>query len=94
MKDAHLTLRLPRELARVLARWARERGRPKSELVREAVAAYVAPTTGAAPRTLTAAELAARWRSLPRLTTGEAATLGADVESARRLLPPVRAAWK
>ncbi|MEK7668294.1 MAG: CopG family transcriptional regulator, partial [Gemmatimonadota bacterium] len=37
MKDSHLTLRLPADLARALARWARSRRVPKSQLVREAV---------------------------------------------------------
>jgi hypothetical protein len=39
--DAQLTLRLPRDLARALARQARARGVPRSQLVREAVAKYV-----------------------------------------------------
>jgi predicted DNA-binding protein len=42
MKEDQITLRLPRELARLLARRARERGLPKSQLVREAIQAYVA----------------------------------------------------
>ena len=42
MKDEQLTLRLPRELARVLAKRARETGTPKSKLVREALEAYLA----------------------------------------------------
>jgi predicted DNA-binding protein len=42
MKEDQLTLRLPRELARLLAQRARERGLPKSQLVREAIEAYVA----------------------------------------------------
>ena len=42
MKDTQLTLRLPRELQRVLARHARARGVPKSQLVREALQAYLA----------------------------------------------------
>jgi hypothetical protein len=95
MKDDHLTLRLPRELARALARWARERGLPKSQLAREAVARYLAlgreaPST---TRTLTAAELAARWPLLPRLTPEEASDLARDVEAARRSLPDVGAPW-
>lgn len=94
MKDSHLTLRLPRELARALARWARERGRPKSELVREAVATYLAPVSPGRPRALTAAELAAGWSSLPRLAPEEAASLGEEIAAARRDLPPVRGAWE
>lgn len=42
MKDDQLTLRLPRSLARALSRQARERGLPKSQLVREALQAYLA----------------------------------------------------
>ena len=42
MKEDQLTLRLPRELARALAQQARERGVPKSQLVREALQAYLA----------------------------------------------------
>jgi hypothetical protein len=42
MKDSQLTLRLPRDLDRVLARRARERGVPKSQVVREALQAYLA----------------------------------------------------
>lgn len=42
MKDEQLTLRLPRDLARQLARRARELGAPKSQVVREAIQAYLA----------------------------------------------------
>ncbi|MFN2564379.1 MAG: ribbon-helix-helix protein, CopG family [Gemmatimonadaceae bacterium] len=42
MKDDQLTFRLPRELARALARRARERRVPKSQLVREVLEAYLA----------------------------------------------------
>jgi predicted transcriptional regulator len=96
MKNDHLTLRLPRELARALARWARERGVPKSQLAREAVARYLAPADGApaaAARIVTAAELGARWALLPRLTPDEATDLATDVEAARRSLPDPPAPW-
>jgi len=93
MKDDHLTLRLPRELARALARWARARGVPKSQLAREAVARYLAPVEGAPARLVTAAELGARWALLPRLTPEEATDLASDVEAARRSLPDVAAPW-
>jgi hypothetical protein len=46
--DDQLTLRLPRDLARALSRRARELGVPKSQLVREALAHYVA-TPGPTP---------------------------------------------
>lgn len=45
MKDDQVTLRLPGELARALARRARERGVPKSQLVREAIQTYLAEGT-------------------------------------------------
>ena len=97
MKGNHLTLRIPRELARALARWDRERGVPKSHLVREAVARYLTPTApDAASRkiTVTAAELAVRWRLLPRLTPDEAKAFGGDIAAGQRELPEVRAAWE
>ena len=40
--EEQVTFRLPREVARVLARRARERGVPKSQLVREALTNYLA----------------------------------------------------
>lgn len=49
MKRSHLTLRLSPDLARALDRWARAQGVPKSQLVREAVARYLAPPPPAAP---------------------------------------------
>jgi len=96
MKDDHLTLRLPKDLARALARWARDRGLPKSHVVREAVAYYVASGRGAfilPDRPVTAAELAARWATLPRLDPEEAGRFGADVAAARGRLPRVRSRW-
>jgi hypothetical protein len=95
MKDDHLTLRLPRELARALARWARERGVPKSQLAREAVARYLAPAeTPASPRRIvTAAELAGRWAHLPRVSAEEATAFKRDVEVARRALPDPSPPW-
>ncbi len=42
MKDDQLTLRVPGPLARALARRARERDVPKSQLVREALERYLA----------------------------------------------------
>jgi predicted DNA-binding protein len=40
--DSQMTLRLPRELDRALGRRAKERGVAKSQLVREALARYIA----------------------------------------------------
>ena len=90
MKSDHLTLRLSRELSRALARWARERGVPKSQLAREAVARYLAPadsTAASLARSVTAAEVAHRWTLLPRLTPDEASGLASELEAARRSLP-------
>ena len=97
MKDDHLTLRLPRELARALARWARERGVAKSQAVREAVARYLSSGAGSAEapaRTVTAAVLAARWPQLPRLTPDESADFSRDIAGAREALPEARDAWE
>jgi hypothetical protein len=94
MKDSHLTLRLPAALARLLARSARARGVPKSQLAREAVGRYLAPadeSLGAA--SCTAHDLARRWRSWPRLLPAEAEGLGRDIEAARAELPPVPESW-
>lgn len=96
MKDDYLTLRLSRELARALSRWARDRGVPKSHVVREAVSSYLTPVSSGleSPRTLTAAELAGRWPSLARLSPDEARALDADLAEARQQLPPAGARWE
>ncbi len=96
MKDSHLTLRLSADLARALARFADRHGVPKSQVAREAVARYLAPPPAAPaerPRGIPAFTLAARWKSLPRLTQEEARALEADVAAARAGLPPVPAPW-
>jgi hypothetical protein len=95
MKDDHLTLRLPHQLAQALARWARERGVPKSQLAREAVVRYLSLTSPSAPPSLrvTAAELAERWALLPRLTPREAGALAADLKAAARALPRIKSPW-
>ena len=49
MKKDQLTLRLPRALARMLAQRARERAIPKSQLVREALEAYLTRSPATAP---------------------------------------------
>ncbi len=98
MKDEHLTLRLPRDLARALSRWAREHGVPKSQAVREAVTRYCLPATRdpATPETatVTAAAFAARWAALPRLTPDETTAFEADIHAARRALPGAPDAWE
>jgi hypothetical protein len=87
MKDDHLTLRLPAALARALARLARTRGLPRSQLVREAIAGYVGspappvPERTAPPRT--ARELAAAWSHLPRLARDDADDFVRDLTRSR-----------
>jgi hypothetical protein len=95
MKDSHLTLRLPADLARALARWARSLGVPKSQLVREAVARYLRNSSAPAERQppVTARSLAERWATLPRLTPDEARDFEADIAAARAAFPPVRTLW-
>lgn len=91
--DDYLTLRLPTDLARALARWARTRDLPKSAIVREAVARYLAPTPppeGSARR-VTGRELATRWTMMPHLTPQEAQDLAADIVAARKALQIGRA---
>lgn len=95
MKDSHLTLRIPAELARALEGLAKRQGVPKSQVVRAAVARYFAPApTRGASATLTARELAARWPELPRLEPREAEALGADIEAGRRALPEPEDRWR
>ena len=94
MKDSHLTLRIPADLARALRLWARAHGVPKSQVARDAVARYLAPTSAARTPPFTAGDLADRWALLPRLTPHEAEALGADIASSRGALLPVRAAWE
>jgi hypothetical protein len=94
MKNAYLSLRLPGDLARALARWARERGVPRSQVAREAVARYLAPAPPEPQRSVTARELAARWPSLPRLTPDEAGALAEDIAAGRLALPAVRPPWE
>lgn len=93
MKDEHLTLRVPAELARALARWARARGVAKSHVAREAVAAYLDPPPAASVRTVAAAELAVRWAAMPRLLPDEALALADDLAAARAALPGLPEPW-
>ncbi len=96
MKDSHLTLRIPADLARALARFARSRGVPKSQVAREAVARYLVPSGPRPERPVgvSAAALAERWKTLPRLTPEEARDFEAELAAARAALPPVRARWE
>jgi hypothetical protein len=96
MKDDYLTLRLPRELTRALARWARPRGLSKSGVVREALLRYLQPPplSGGTTLGITGNELASRWSEFPRLLPEEAAAWGADLEAARRALPAPAEPWE
>lgn len=95
MKTAAITLRLSAELAKNLGRIARGRGVPKSQVVREAVAKYLAPpgSEARAPR-VTAISLASRWRDVPTLTPNEASEFRKDVESSRGELPDLTPVWE
>ena len=97
MKDSHLTLRIPAELARALARRAKALGIPKSQMAREAVARYLVPATDAetaTPDVVSARTFAARWRTMPRLEPGDAKDFADDVEASRNALPPIRSSWE
>lgn len=95
MKDAHLTLRLPHDLARELDRAAELRGTPKSGLVREAVAHYLeAGKQRPEAPPLLAGEFSRIWNALPHLTIAEAGKLDADICRAREALPPLVDPWE
>jgi len=97
MKDDHLTLRLPRDLARALARWAHEHGIPKSQVVREAVTRYCLPAAIAPDPVVpavTAAAFVAQWARLPRLAPEEATDFESDIHAARRALPGAPDTWE
>lgn len=96
MKEAHLTLRLPVDLARALEREAAARRVPKSLLVREAVSSYL---IGPAPRVetvpVTARDVARLWDPVPPATAqGDRALVSdvadniADVVTRSRESPP------
>lgn len=96
MKDSHLTLRIPADLARLLARRARDHGLPKSQVAREAVVRYLAGGSSPAEATprVTAQELAVRWARVPRLSPDEAKAMARDLAAARKALPAPRGAWE
>ena len=95
MKEAHLTLRIPADLARALARWARRQGVPKSQVARDAVARYLGPTGSSDKPTspVTARMVAAQWASVPRLGPHEARALADDLTAARKSLPAIPDPW-
>ncbi|HEU4799365.1 MAG TPA: CopG family transcriptional regulator [Gemmatimonadales bacterium] len=97
MKDSHLTIRIPRELAQTLARMARVRGVSRSHLAREAVARYVGRAPNDAPatpaKTISAKELGQLWSSLPRLNPDEADDLERDIAQARSAIGQPAEPW-
>ena len=84
-------------MSRALARRARERGVPRSQVVREAMAGYLAGESGArasaSGRLVSASELAAKWRTIPRLTAAEADDFAEEIEAARRAVPAPPSPW-
>lgn len=95
MKDRHLTLRLPADLARALSRLARARGLPRSQVVREALAGLLTPSAPEPSSSRrTARDLAARWSDLPRLLPEEAIDLARDIEASRTQLPALDERWE
>lgn len=94
MDDAHLSLRLPADLARTLDRMAESRGVGKSRLVREAVSQYLTGRTApddAAP--LLAADFRKVWEELPHLSVDEAAAFETDVQQSRAALALPEDPW-
>jgi hypothetical protein len=95
MDSTHITLRLPEQLAKAVARWARLHDQPRSQVVREAVAQYLGgKPTSAGPPSISARELGVRWPDLPRLTSEEVDSLSADIAAGRAMLPAVRTSWE
>lgn len=92
----YLTLRLAADLARALARAAKDRRTSKSAVVREAVSRYLAPSPPSAGGVeyVTGRDLAARWPRMPHLTPAEADDFAADLAAARAAFPRVRPAWE
>jgi hypothetical protein len=96
MKDSHLTLRIPAELARTLARRAKALGIPKSQMAREAVVRYLVPAIDEETTTpdVSARTFAARWRAMPRLEPSDAKDFAADLDESRNAVPPIRSPWE
>ena len=95
MKGAHLTLRLPEDLARTLELAADARGVAKSMVVREAVAEYL---TGHGPRavvpTARARDLANLWRAIPPLGSEQGNAFASDIDASRDALAPPHNPWE
>lgn len=99
MRDMHLTLRLSRDLARAVSRWAKTHGVAKSQVVRDAVASYVGLATSESTPANQAALLKARaasrrWASLPHLSAEEAGGLAGGIAASRTSLPHVTPPWE
>lgn len=99
MRDMHLTLRLSRELARAVSRWARSHGVAKSQVVRDAVASYVGlASPGDAPaehaQVVSARAVSDRWATLPHLSVEEAGGLAGGIAASRTSLPKVTPPWE
>ena len=98
MKDDYLALRLPAALARALARLAKARGLSRSEVVREAIAGYLEPSsrppTPPPSTRLSARDLSAAWVSIPRLSADEAESFGRDNERGRELVTMDDERWE
>lgn len=94
MDDAHLSLRLPVDLARTLDHVAEARGVGKSKLVRDAVAQYLSGG-GSRPddAPLLAGDLRKAWDALPHLSVDEAAAFDTDMQQARAALAPPEDPW-
>ncbi|HKV50766.1 MAG TPA: CopG family transcriptional regulator [Gemmatimonadaceae bacterium] len=95
----HLTLRLSRELARAVSRWARAHGVAKSQVVRDAVASYVglASPGGAQAEHAPIASgraLSSRWATLPHLSVAEAGGLAGGIAASRSSVPRVTPPWE
>jgi len=94
MDDAHLSLRLPGDLASALDRLAETRGVGKSKLVREAVGQYLTGNTAPEDATpLLAADFRKVWDALPHLSVDEATAFDTDVQQARAALAPPDDPW-
>ena len=92
MKDEHLSLRLPGDLAEALAEEAKARGVAKSFVVREAVSTYLGgvDSSRSAEHTLLARDFARIWATLPVLERDEARAFADDIEDARKaIVPPI-----